>query len=235
MTVPVRLRRFALAGPRRRARERAAPGPLRDALAVPLPDVHTAIDRLPLLAVDIETTGLDADRDRVLSVGWVPVDGRGVVLAGARYRVVRPEADEPVGPSATVHGLTDDDVAAGIPLADAVAELLADLAGRILLVHFARIEAEFLGRACQRLWGAGLPWPVVDTLQLEHRLVTTACQPDPPAGALRLWAARERYGLPRTGPHHALADAVACAELYLAQITELGNGRPLALRRLLAR
>jgi DNA polymerase III subunit epsilon len=133
----MRLRRSTLAGPRRRACERAAPGPLRDALAVPLPDANASTDRLPLLAVDIETTGLDADRDRVLSVGWVPVAGRGVVLAGARYRVVRPEDDEPVGPSATVHGLTDDDVAAGIPLADAVAELLVDLAGRVLLGHFA--------------------------------------------------------------------------------------------------
>jgi DNA polymerase-3 subunit epsilon len=85
------------------------------------------------------------------------------------------------------------------------------------------------------LWGAGLPWPVIDTLELEHRLVTTAWQPDPPAGALRLWEARERYGLPHTGPHHALTDAVACAELYLAQTAELADGRPLPLRRLLAR
>jgi DNA polymerase-3 subunit epsilon len=76
---------------------------------------------------------------------------------------------------------------------------------------------------------------VVDTLELEHRLVMTAWQPDPPVGALRLWAARERYGLPRTGPHHALVDAVACAELYLAQTSQLADGRPLPLRRLLAR
>jgi DNA polymerase-3 subunit epsilon len=231
----MRLRRSSLAGPRRRARERAAPGPLRDALAVPLPHADTLTDRLPLLAVDIETTGLDAEQDRVLSIGWVPVDGRDIVLAGARYRIVRPDGDDPVGPSATVHKLTDDDVAAGIPLADAVADLLADLAGRVLLVHFGRIETEFLGRACERLWGAGMPWPVVDTLQLQHRLVTTAWQPDPPAGALRLWTARERYGLPHNGPHHALADALACAELFLAQTAELGHGRPLPLRRLLSR
>ena len=101
----MRLRRSSLAGPRRRARERAAPGPLRDALAEPLPDADTLTDRLPLLAVDIETTGLDAEQDRVLSIGWVPVDGRDIVLAGARYRIVRPEGDEPVGPSATVHRL----------------------------------------------------------------------------------------------------------------------------------
>lgn len=226
-------RRDPLARPRRRALERAAPGPLRDALAVPLPDANVTTGRLPLLAVDIETTGLDAGCDRVLSVGWVPVDGRDVVLAGARYRVVRPEGDDAVGASATVHGLTDDELAVGVPLAEAVAELLADLAGRVLLAHFAPIETEFLGRACMRLWGTGLPWPVVDTLQLEHRLITTAWQPDPPVGALRLWAARERHRLPRTGPHHALTDAVACAELYLAQTAELADGRPLSLRGLL--
>ncbi len=229
------LGRSSLARQRRRALQRAAPGPLRDALTVPLPDADVVTGELALLAVDIETTGLDAGDDRVLSIGWVPVDGRGVLLAGARYRVVRPEGDGPVGPSATVHGLTDDEVADGVPLADAIAELLADLAGRVLLVHFARIETEFLGQACERFWGAGLPWPVVDTLQQQHRLVTTAWQPEPPAGALRLWAARERYGLPRTGPHHALKDAVACAELYLAQTAELADGRPLPLRRLLAR
>ena len=212
-----------------------APGPLRDALAVPLPGADVVTDRLPLLAVDVETTGLRADSDRVLSIGWVPVDGRSVVLAGARYWVVRPEGDDAVGSSATVHGLTDDEVATGVPLADAVAELLADLAGRVLLAHYARIETEFLGRACQRLWGAGLPWPVVDTFAMEHRIITTAWQPDPPVGALQLWAARERYGLPRTTPHHALGDAVACAELSLAQTAALADGRPLPLRRLLAR
>jgi DNA polymerase-3 subunit epsilon len=229
------LRALSLAGARCRALDRAAPGPLRDALAVPLPRASVTIDRLPLLAADLETTGLDADSDRALSIGWVPVDGRRVVLAGARYRVVRLEGDDQVGRSATVHGLTDDEVAAGVPLVDAVAELLADLAGRVLLVHFARIETEFLGRACERFWGAGLPWPVVDTLQLEHRLVTTAWQPRAPAAALQLWTARERYGLPRSGPHHALADAVACAELYLAQTAALARGRPLPLRRLLTR
>ena len=70
---------------RRRALGRAAPGsPLADALAVDPPDLDTALDDLPLLAVDLETTGLDPARHRVLSAGWVPVDGRRIVLAGAR-------------------------------------------------------------------------------------------------------------------------------------------------------
>jgi DNA polymerase-3 subunit epsilon len=152
--VAIRLRRDSLARSRRRALERVAPGPLRDALVVPLPDADAVTDRLPLLAVDVETTGLRAGSDRVLSIGWVPVDGRGVVLAEARYRVVRPEGDDPVGPSATVHGLTDDEVAAGVPLVDAVAELLADLAGRVLLAHYARSRP---GSSGARASGCGAP------------------------------------------------------------------------------
>ena len=49
--------------------------------------------------------------------------------------------------------------------------------------------------------------------------------PEWPAGALRLWTARERYGLPAGRPHDALGDALACAELYLGQVAELGRDR----------
>ena len=46
-----------------------------------------------LLALDVETTGLVPGRDRVVSVGWVPVDGDRLDLAGARRFVVR--GDDP--------------------------------------------------------------------------------------------------------------------------------------------
>ena len=49
-------------------------------------------------------------------------------------------------------------------------------------------------------------------------------------GDLRLWSARERHGLPVTTAHDALGDALACAELYLAQTAELIASGPLSLR-----
>ena len=193
----------------------AAPGPLAELLRSPSPGPDTLLAELPLLAVDLETTGLDPRSDRVLSAGWVPVDGRRVDLAGAR-RVVVGDAGE-VGDSATVHGLTDDELAAGVPLEEVVAELLTALQGRVLLAHFARVETGFVSAACRRLWGADLECAVVDTLELERRAVSGAWGPDPEAGALRLAAVRERYGLPRYRAHEALTDALACAEVYLAQ------------------
>jgi len=223
---------------RERALRTAAPGPLREYLAVAPPAPDTPLDDLMLLAVDIETTGLDPRRDRVLSIGWVPVDGRRVVLGGAGRVVVSDGGGAGgVGQSATVHGLTDDRLADGIPLQDAVARLLESLTGRVLLAHFARIETAFLGAVCERAWGEGLPCVVVDTLELERRAVAGGWGSEPAAGALRLWTARERRGLPVYSAHQALTDALACAELYLAQRAELEAPSPettLTLRHVVA-
>ena len=174
----------------------------------------------------------------MLSIGWLPVDGGRVVLGGADRVMVRDEGGVAgVGQSATVHGLTDDRLAGGVPLEDAVARLLAALAGRVLLAHFARIETAFLGAACERAWGAGMPCVVVDTFELERRVVAGGWGAEPERGALRLWTAREKRGLPVYRAHEALTDALACAELYLAQRAELQAQTPettLTLRHVVA-
>ena len=97
-----------------------------------------------LLAVDIETTGLKPERSQLVSVGWVPVNGQVIDLAGAEYFVLR-GAD--VGDSATLHGVTDDEVASlGREPAEVLDAFLAALDGRKLLAHFAQMETGFLGK-----------------------------------------------------------------------------------------
>jgi DNA polymerase-3 subunit epsilon len=186
-------------------------------------------DSLRLLALDVETTGLVAGHDRVVAVGWVPVDGDRVDLAGARRLVVR--GDDPGG-AAEIHGLSRADLAAGVPLPEVLRELRAALDGRALLAHHATFDVGFL-RAAFREAGERMPrLPVVCTLTLHKRLLRADALEEWPQGALRLWVARERYGLLGGRPHDALGDALACAELYLGQAAELGRGRSLTLREL---
>ena len=210
----------------------APPGPLRDYLSTPFPDPGTRLGDLPLLALDVETTGLDPGRDRVIAVGWVPVDGRSIDLSGARRRVLGTRMD--VGQSATVHGFTDDVISEGDVPVDVLAEMLQVLSGRVLLAHHAVIEVGFLDAACRRVWGAPFAASSVDTLALQRRVLDDHLggRPEPRPGALRLWAARERYGLPRSRAHVPLTDALACAELYLAQTSELSlrSAKPLSLK-----
>ena len=222
---------------REKALRSALPGPLRDYLAEPLPALSPTLDNARLRALDLETPGTYPRSPRVLSSGWLPIDDNRVVLGGAGRVEVRDDDAAGVGQSATVHGLTDDRLASGVPLEEAVGLLVTALTGRVLLAHFARIETDFLGAACQRLWGAELPCVVVDTFELERRELTGGRGGEVRARALRLWAARERRGLPPYRAHEALTDALACAELYLVQRAELVArcpGTALTLRHVVA-
>lgn len=204
--------------------KRRATGALADFYEVPSPAGSTQLDELPVLAVDVEATGLDLASDRLLSIGWVPMDGRRIILSGAREVVISAVDDgDGVGQSATVHGLTDDMVDAGIPVADALAELLDALKGRAMLAHFATIEEDFLSAACRSAFGAGLVVPTLDTYALARRRMERESV-HPRGEDLRLPRLRDRYGLPSYPPHRAVTDALACAELFLA-MTSPENGR----------
>ncbi|WP_202863067.1 exonuclease domain-containing protein [Ornithinimicrobium murale] len=187
---------------------------------------------LDLLAVDLETTGLDPSRHQILSIGMIPVRGLAIELGGARQFLVRPAGTAGVGPSATVHGITDDVAAGAAPLEQVLPEVLAALEGRVLLAHHASIEVGFLTRACR---DRGLSVPdltVVDTVRLQRRVLRRGHVHSQVAeDDLALGAARRHLGLPRYHPHDALTDALACAELYLAQVAALGED--LTLRQLL--
>lgn len=195
---------------RRASARRKATGALGAFYAAPLRD-----DRY--LAVDIETTGLDPSTDRLLSIGWVPVDGDEIVLGGAGHVVIRGAGgEESVGQSATLHGLTDDQIAAGVDREEAVELLLRALAGRTLLAHYARMEVGFLDKACREIYGAPFNVDTADTMDREYARYA-AMDRDPGREDLRLWNTRDRYGLPPYKAHHALTDALSCAELWLAQ------------------
>lgn len=191
------------------------------------PDDRTPLADLPLLAVDLETSGLTPEKDRMLAMGFVPVDGDRIELAGARRLILR--AEDGPGEAVTIHRLTHDDLADGVPPATALAELREALEGRALLAHHAPFDVAFL-RAAYGAVGQEPPSPpVVCTLDLQRRLLVRGGEPLVPGG-LRLWRARHRYGFAAVPAHDALSDALACAELYLAQVAELDPDRTLTLR-----
>lgn len=191
------------------------PGPLRDFAATPLPVRRMDYREAEYLAIDLETTGLDMARDVILSIGFVAVRGMTVDLSTACHRVVRVDRSIPEA-SAVIHQITDDQSAAGLDLEVALAEMLEALAGRVMIAHHARIERGFLGRACRRCWRGRLLTRIVDTQALAYRAFERAQTPFR-AGDLRLHALCSRYNLPRYAAHNALSDALAAAELFLAQ------------------
>ena len=211
---------------RARAAAQAPSGPVRDYLTTRQPDGRTPVAALPLLALDLETTGLDPRRDHIVAAGFVPLEGLEIRLADADQVLCR--TDAAVGQSAAIHGITDDAVEHGVELGELVELVVTALTGRVLLAHHAGIETGFLSAAAERTHGVRLSVPTVDTMELQARVLGSHGD-DLPPGALRLGTARAHLGLPRYRAHDALTDAIACAELYLAQVARLSGGRPMTL------
>jgi DNA polymerase-3 subunit epsilon len=224
--LPINFRR------RRRARS-APPGPLRTYYGQPFPPEARDWREVEFLALDMETTGSSPVADEIVSAGWVEIRGGAIDLGTATGRMVRPSGPMPEA-SAVIHAITDDEAARGEPLAGVLADILGALAGRVLVAHYARAERGFLDAACRRCLGGGLLVPAVDTLQLARRRYTRMGRA-PMRGEFRLDALRMQYNLPRHQMHDALSDAIATAELFLAQAASLSAEGALPLRALLAR
>jgi DNA polymerase-3 subunit epsilon len=204
---------------------------MRDYLSHAFPSAKTDYRQVEYLAIDLETTGLDRDKDSILSVGYVIVRGTSIDLSSARHRLVRIDRSIPEA-TAIIHQITDDEAARGDELDAVMDELLRELAGKVMIAHHAQIETGFLSNACKRLWSRRLLVPVVDTQTLAYR--TFERRQIPFKGSdLRLHALGDRYNLPRYGAHNALSDALASAELFLAQAAHRDDGAGLPLRAFL--
>jgi len=202
--------------------------PLQSLLSGSLPGPGSHVGEIEFVALDIETTGLDAATADMLSVGWVIVRKGRIALETAQTYLVQPSGE--VGDSASVHGLTDTVVGAGQNWGVVLDKIVEVLRGRALLVHHAGLDKALLDRACLQRYGARLLVPVVDTLAIEERRQNRNHHLDA-GGSLRLSDLRERYGLPRYAAHDCLVDAIATAELLLAI---LAHSKVTTLRELTA-
>ena len=204
---------------RRHALRKAVHKVLRDYLATPLPDKRTPCRDWDIVALDLETTGLNPHKDSILSYGLVHLNGMSIRLETARHEVIQVQEEIPEE-SAVIHQITDDVAAAGIPLEQVLPDILDRLAGRVMLVHYARIEQGFLDAACRRLYGAPFVIRTIDTLVLARRLYEIRNHTIQ-ANNLRLFNLRPQYNLPQYKAHNALSDALATAELFLAMAAEM--------------
>ena len=201
---------------RRKQLNKARHAAVKHYLSVPLPDKNTALKDVPLVTLDFETTGLDAKQDKLLSVGYCQVNQLKICLSTAHHQIINCQqlltADN-VG----IHHITDQEKLRGEQLADEVALLLEAIAGKVILVHYAKIERTFLQQACIELYGISPVFLFIDTLALHKQRFDQQTIPYDPS-QLRLSELRTRYKLPDYYAHNALSDAIATAELLQSYV-----------------
>jgi len=185
------------------------------------------IENTPLIAVDLELTGLDKSADRIIAIGWTQIDHGRIRVGSNRHLLVSTE--QSVGNSAAIHELTDTEVADGQDIHTGLEALFTAARGRVWVFHHAGLDVSFLKKACAR-WARIIPgFIVLDTMRIEYR---QRKRRDIPVrhGDLQLGNIRSRYGLPRYTAHNALNDAFATAELMLAIASSMERDAPLKLQ-----
>ena len=222
---------FGYEAKRKQLLKKVPEGALRDYLSVPLPDINTHIDKVEILAVDFETTGLNAKQDKLLSVGFTTLKKQQISLKTSYHQIIKTK-EQLEESNVIIHHITDSQKEQGKALAVVVETLLKALAGKVMLVHFARIERQFLTEACYELYGMAPTFPMIDTLALaKRRLDKRDVAYDP--SELRLTNLRNNFQLPEHHAHNALNDAIATAELFMAQMSKVNKDGKATLKDVL--
>jgi DNA polymerase III subunit epsilon len=180
----------------------------------PLRSRRAAADESRWLVLDVESSGLDPARDRLLALAAValhvqPAPPR-IVLADSFETVLR-QPDDPLPPDKAnilVHGIGIGEQARGVDPAQALSAFEAFAGSAPLIGFHAAFDRQLIDRATQAAFGRRLRNAWLDVAE-----VAAALQPQHAARSLDDWLAA--FGIECTQRHRAAADALATAELLL--------------------
>ncbi len=165
------------------------------------------------VVVDVETSGLDMQHDRLLAIAAIALnfDGQAMprIALGDSFEAVLRQAEAPADKgNVLLHGIGVGAQRAGAPAAEMLAAFEHWLADAPLLAFHAAFDRIMIERAMTAALGRPLanPW-----LDLEP--VADALHPQVRGHALDDWLAH--FGIDCAVRHQAAADAMATAELLL--------------------
>lgn len=162
----------------------------------------------PLAVIDLETTGLRPDQDRIVELALVKVypDGSSI-----RYvKRVNPQIPIPPG-AAAVHGITNEDVA-NEPVFKEIAQELADLLEDCDLAGF-NISSYDLRLLCKEFERAGIAFMINDRAVVDAKQIYHSREPRDLKAACRFYLDE-----PHERAHSALDDVEMTWRVINAQL-----------------
>lgn len=168
---------------------------------------------LDAVVLDTETTGPDANSDRLIQIGAVRIS-RGRVLEQEVFEtLVNPGI--PIPPSSTaIHGITNADIRTAPGFAEAYRRLVDFLADAVVIGHSIGFDLAVLKRECAL---AGIEWR--RPRSLDTRLLGRIARPSLASYTLDTLAAW--LGVEITNRHTAQGDALATAHVFQRLLSHL--------------
>ena len=165
------------------------------------------------VSFDCETTSLNVKEAEILSIGAVKIRGNKVLTSDAFYVVVKPEGIMQAS-NVTVHGLRPKDVSGGIPVQDAVRQLLDYIGGRPLVGYYIEYDVALVNKFLKPMMSIKLPNRAIEVsgIYYDQELKNN---PDGYVD-LRMATIIDKLKFPDLPRHDALNDSINVALMYLA-------------------
>ncbi|HMZ86405.1 MAG TPA: 3'-5' exonuclease [Giesbergeria sp.] len=170
------------------------------------------------VAIDCETTGLNRRTDEIIAVGAVRIVGQRILTSQRLELLVRPDKEVPAD-SVRIHRLRSRDVAQGLPLDEAMRQLLHFIGSRPLVGYYLEFDVAMLNRAVWPLLGMGLPQQRLEVSAMYYEYKFKQLPPyqqfDNAHIDLRFATLMDDLALPQREAHDALNDAVMAAMAFV--------------------
>ena len=158
--------------------------------------------------VDIETTGLDAEKDEIIEIAAIrPSVGGGVERM---QTFVRPERGIPDSIT-ELTGITQEDVDGGLELSEAIDALLEFVGTRPLVMHNSEFDLGFIDAAMESMELDELDNQCFDTLELARKKL-------PGMSGYRLDDLAQALEIEHEVKHRAMSDCETTMELFMRLI-----------------
>jgi len=196
--------------------------------ALPAPNERSTPAAARFVVVDVETSGLDSRRDRLLAIGAVVVEA-GRLRPGEGYAVTVHNPVPSARANILVHGISPDAQTTGIAADTALMGFLELARHDVLVAYHAGFDRMVLERALREQLGVRLPNLWLDIAYLAPALAPEARQSN---RHLDDWLAF--FGLRAHVRHSAAYDAYATAELLLILLARAARAGLNSISQLLA-
>lgn len=165
-----------------------------------------------LVVVDVESTGLDLNKDRLIAIGAVAISGGRIDLADS-FEVVLRQDKVSDKDNILIHGIGGEAQRDGEPPVDALLAFLDYLGKSPLVAFHVTFDETMIRRAMKAYLGLDFKHPWLDLAYVMPGLLPDYARK---YRALDHWSGHFRIA--NYARHSALADALATAQLLLAAL-----------------
>ena len=177
-------------------------------------DENMAITHANYVVIDIKLTGLDEEKDSILSIGAIMMSGGRIELGETFYRFMKPDADFSLQ-NLQAHGVAPASLLQEPNLAPVLSEFLSISRSDILLGHLVSTDLAFLKKEVKKLIGTEVKNPVIDTYQIYHWIMRREA-----SGAfytprdVKLYEVASQLGVAVSSNHDSMNDAFITAQVF---------------------